>query len=122
MLTLVPILALIQKLFFLGSGRFYIEHLVLTVHNQSFLFLSFVLLFILDLLTLPGIGVISATADFLESCLNLWVIVYLFWSLKVFFQQGYFLTGVKFLAMSLVYSSLFLTGLLTFVLIEMFLY
>jgi hypothetical protein len=122
MLLMLPILALIQKLFYLGSGRYYIEHLVLVLHNQSFLFLTFILSFLLNLLALSELRILDLTSDFLVRLLGLWVIVYLYWSLRAFFQQGYLVTGCKFIVISLLYGALFITGILAYVLVGMLLY
>ncbi len=122
LLMMMPLLALVQKLAYLGSGRYYIEHLLLTLHNHSFLLLVFILLFLLDLLAWSSRGVLAATAGFLGSLLNLWAIAYLFMSLRLFFSQGYLLTTFKFLAMSITYGAMLITGTLLLTLISFFIY
>ena len=122
MLLMVPLLAAIQKLAFIGSGRYYVEHLVLTLHNHSFLFLTFSLLFVLDVIAWTGFSLLPTLANTLSTILSLWVIVYLFLSLRLFFQQGYFVTGAKFFFISIVYGALLVSGILLFMLVGFFIY
>lgn len=122
LLLMMPVLALLQKLFYLRSGKYYVEHLVLTVHNHSFIFMTFVLLFLLDLVIWTELSILPAIAGFLRSLLNLWVVIYLYLSLRLFFAQGYFLTGVKFLTISICYGVLLIAGVLVFMLVGFFIY
>ena len=122
LLLMIPVLALLQKLFYLGSGKYYVEHLVLTIHNHSFLFLTFILLFLLDLVILTDFGVLPVIAGFCKSLLNLWVVVYLYLSLRLFFGQGYFITGIKFITISISYGAFLIAGVLVFMLIGFFVY
>ena len=122
LLLMIPVLALLQKLFYFRSGKYYVEHLVLTVHNHSFLFLFFILAFLLDLTIWSDFSILPAIAGFFRSLLNVWVVVYLYLSLRFFFGQGYFVTGVKFLTISISYGALLIIGALLFMLIGFFIY
>ncbi len=122
LLVMMPMLALIQQLFYVMSGRYYIEHLVLTINNHTFLFLCFILLFLLDVIAWTGIFVLAPVADILHQALNLWILVYLFLSLRRFFGQGYALTAVKFVLISLTYGAVFLSSGLFLILISALMY
>ena len=122
LLLMMPVLALLQKLFYLGSGKYYVEHLVLTVHNHSFLFMFFILAFLLDAIVWLNFSILPAIAGFLRSLLNLWVVIYLYLSLRRFFDQGYFITGIKFLTISISYGAFLIIGVLLFMLIGFFVY
>ena len=122
MLILMPLLALIQQVAYLGSGRYYIEHLVLTIHNHSFLFFAFIILFVLDLLTSINITAISFTTNLISTLISLWIIVYLFLSLKFFFQEGYIITFVKNLMISIIYGVCMITGIVSLVIFGFFTY
>jgi len=122
MLILMPLLALIQQVAYLGSGRYYIEHLVLTIHNHSFLLFAILINSILDLLASINITVISFTTNLISTLISLWVIVYLFLSLKLFFQQGYIITFVKSLVITIIYGSCMITGILALSLFGFFIY
>jgi hypothetical protein len=122
LLLMMPVLAMLQKIFYLGSGKYYVEHLVLTIHNHSFLLMVFILVFLLDLIIWTEFSILSSIAGFLRSLLNLWVVAYLFLSLRLFFGQGYFVTGVKFFTISISYGVLLIIGGLLFMLVGFFIY
>lgn len=122
LLVLIPLLALLKKLVYLRSGRYYVEHLLLTIQNHSFLFLAFILLFLLDLLIWMDFIIVAAVAGFLGSALNLWVVAYLFLSLRVFFGQGFLKTSFKFLLISLTYGALLIVATLFLSLVSFFIY
>lgn len=122
LLVMMPVLALIQKIVYIRSGRYYIEHLLLSIQNHSFLFLTFILVFLLDLIIWLDFGILPAIAGFLRILLNLWTVAYLYLSLRQFFGQGYLLTGLKFVSISLTYGIVLLTGILLFSLIGFFVY
>lgn len=119
---MMPILALIQKLLYLFSKRYYVEHLILTLHNHAFLVLS---MFLSNLTTALGnlnanlLGPIMGVADRL---LGLWMLVYLFLSLKNFFGQGYGITAVKFVTMAFLYAIVTAAGMLSFAAVLFFLF
>ena len=63
----LPLLALASKLLYLGSGRFYVEHLLFYTHFHSFCFLLGLLMLgveALDGLLLPGESISEAIAAF----------------------------------------------------------
>ena len=120
MLLMMPILALIQKLLYLFSKRYYVEHLILTLHNHAFLVLS---MFLSNLTTALGnlnanlLGPVMGVADRL-----LWMLVYLFLSLKNFFGQGYGITAAKFVTMAILYAIVTAAGMLSFAAVLFFLF
>jgi hypothetical protein len=99
---LLPIFAALLKLFYLGKGRFYTEHLVLALHNHSFLFIAFLLDSLLE--QLPQ----SIWREGLQTPITIWLPCYLLLSLKVTYQQGWFLTVIKFFLLGFMYGLLFL--------------
>jgi len=103
---LLPVFAALLKLFYIGKGRFYTEHLVLALHNHSFLFIAFLLDGLLE--QLPA----GIWRDGLQIPIGIWLPCYLFMSLKVTYREGWFLTLTKFIVLGLIYAMLFLvTGL-----------
>jgi hypothetical protein len=104
MFVLLPIFALLLKLTYLTSNRYYTEHLVFALHNHSFLYLAFILIQLLNLITEPIwlAGVFSS----ISSIISLWIPIYLILSLKSFYQQGVALTLFKTLFLSMSYSFL----------------
>jgi hypothetical protein len=114
MLLMMPILAFIQKILWVFTGRYYVEHLVLTVHNQSFLFLMMLLNFISGAPDRLGISSVATVVDWVSSLATLWMFIYLLVSLKVYFQRGWLLTTVLFFITSIMYAAVLATGVLIF--------
>ena len=48
MFILLPIVALLLKFWYLFAGKYYIEHLILALHNHSFLFVVFLLSMVIN--------------------------------------------------------------------------
>ena len=108
---LLPIFAALLKLFYIGKGRFYTEHLVLALHNHSFIFIAFLLDGLLE--QLPA----SIWRTGLQAPIGIWLACYLFLSLKVTYREGWFVTLAKFLALGIIYVILFLVTALAALLI-----
>lgn len=103
---LLPLYALIFKLFFLKSKRYYAEHLILTVHNNSFFFAAYTLILISQLILSPQYS------DWLLPLFIVWSNVYLALSFKRVFNQSWPLTIAKTAGISWIYSFLTLMGFL----------
>jgi len=110
MFVLLPLSALILKFWYLFSGRYYIEHLILALHNHSFLFVVFLLIMLLN--SYAGWrdpdeqGQITETVFWINIVLYCWIPVYFLLSLKRVYQQGWFLTGVKYVVIGFSYIML----------------
>ena len=117
MLLMMPLLALIQKILFVFAGKYYIEHLVLTLHNHAFLVLAFFLTMILGALDDTSIPLLSGLFNLMNLVIILWIVLYLYLSLKTCFGRGYFLTGVLFFTASIAYGALLAVGFLVFAVI-----
>lgn len=100
---LVPLFALLLKLIYFTKGRYYTQHLVLALHNHSFVFLA--------LLTQAIIGQLlpSLIEGWIETAIDIWITIYLFLSLKLSFDDGWFKTGFKFAVLGLLYIVAFAT-------------
>jgi len=117
MLLLIPLLALIQRLLFIFTRHYYVEHLVLTLHNHAFLIFAFFLSLLVGLVEDLDLPYLSAAFGYIGGALVIWMFVYLYLSLKFYFQRGYFLTGVIFFTTSLIYSIVLGMGIAVFVLL-----
>jgi len=119
MFILLPLFAVLLKVMFIFSKRLYMEHLTVALHSHSFIFISILLVQILDLLQKHLAVSSSGLAEFLDivrSGLLLWIPIYLFLMQKKVYKQGYFLTLVKFSVIGTFYSILILiTGLIAVV-------
>ncbi len=114
MLIMMPILALIQKIMFLLSKKYYVEHLILTVHNHAFVFFTFFLMMVSGWIESADVPYLSSAFGWIGGLLWLWIIIYLFLSLKRFFGTGGFVTFLLFFATSFIYMVVSSTGLFFF--------
>lgn len=96
MFILLPIFALLLKLFYFRKGRFS-HHLVFTFYFFSFLFMVFSILILGDLIwKIPG---------FLMGLIIFSIFLYLWLAVKNFYKQGYFLSFIKSGMISFMYLS-----------------
>ncbi|TVR96644.1 MAG: DUF3667 domain-containing protein [Wenzhouxiangellaceae bacterium] len=124
MFVLLPLFAMLVGLFYLFSGRYYIEHLLLQVHNHSFLFLILIALYLIASLRssitdagISGGGLMAGSLTLLSILIWIWIPVYLWMSLKRFYAQGWLMTTSKFLILAWSYSILLTFGLVAIVLL-----
>jgi hypothetical protein len=110
---LMPIFAMLLKVFYIFKRRLYMEHLIVALHSHSFIFLS------LLLLTLVGLvrGWANTGAPWLAGLLGLamfvlgwWLPIYLLIMQKRVYKQGWFLTVIKYLTIGLCYTILITFG------------
>jgi hypothetical protein len=112
MFLLIPLFALILKLFYVRRKVLYIRHMVHAIHLHSFAYLIY------------GISIIfmfwvvgENASTFLGISAFLWVSVYSYISFRKVYKQGWFKTLVKFLLTGVVYLFLiwvfFIAELLT---------
>ncbi len=97
----VPLFALLLKILYLRSGRFYVEHLIFSLHLHTWAFL--VCMVGTGYLKLAGLG-----PDWLETlcgwALALWGLGYLFRSFRVIYGEGRIRTACKIGLLGLVHS------------------
>lgn len=99
MLVLVPVFALLLKLFYLFKRRLYMEHLIVSLHSHAFLFLSLLLIVITGLLStwLKSYAVWAGSiVGWLQAPLILWTPAYLLIMQKRIYRQGWVMTVVKY--------------------------
>lgn len=105
---LLPLFALLLKLAYIRHDVFYAEHLVLALHNHSFLFLALAVGIPLDL----AHEYIGPVGEALDTALELWILVYLFVSLKRVYRQSYPKTLLKYVLLFFCYGPLMFFGLM----------
>ena len=113
--VLMPIFAMLLKIFYLFKRRLYMEHLIVALHSHSFIFLS------LLLLTLVGLvrGWANTAAPWLAGTLGLvlfvlgwWIPLYLLIMQKRVYRQGWFFTIFKYLTIGFCYTIMITLGVL----------
>lgn len=122
MLLMMPVLALMQKIFYFRGGHYYAEHFVLTLHNHSFLIITLFAASLTGMVEESAIPVVSALFGLLGTGLYIWLWVYLFLSLKNYFQQGYGITLLKFMTTTVLYGFVLFFGALVLSAILFFLF
>jgi hypothetical protein len=93
MFLLLPIFALLLKFIYWRSRRLYIEHLLFALHCHAFVFLA---LTVMEL----------AQNEVVSGILVIWMLVYLFWAMRVVYRQGIPKTLLKFSILSIVYFTI----------------
>ncbi|MBW4696898.1 MAG: DUF3667 domain-containing protein [Aphanocapsa lilacina HA4352-LM1] len=105
--TLLPVFALLLKVFYWRSGRYYAEHLIFSLHFHAFIFLA------LSLATLVNSNLLLPWTPFAH-------LLYLFIAMMTVYRQGWLKTLIKCSLLVAGYSiaiifSIVLAALLTFV-------
>ncbi|MEM8769286.1 MAG: DUF3667 domain-containing protein [Pseudomonadota bacterium] len=101
MFFMLPIYALLLKLFYFSQHRFYVETLVFSTHLHSFAFLVLTTTFLFGNPT--GIVWVDAASEFLESALSLWIAVYHYLALRRYFGGGHVSTLFKYTGLVFLY-------------------
>jgi hypothetical protein len=99
MLVLVPVFALLLKLFYIFKRRLYMEHLIVSLHSHAFLFVSLLLIVIAGMLNTwlrPVAAWAGYVAGLLQAGLILWVPAYLLMMQKRVYRQGWAMTLLKY--------------------------
>jgi hypothetical protein len=107
--VLLPVFALLLKIFYIFKRRLYMEHLIVAMHSHAFVMLS--------LLVLVGLGLLRgwavAHAAWLDTPLRLlyvaawiWLPVYPLLMQKRVYRQGWFMTSLKYACIGFCYSML----------------
>ena len=119
MFVLLPLFALLLKLLFIFSKRLYLEHLTVALHSHSFIFLSILLIELLEYLNInfkTTAPIVSSISAFLTTILLIWVPIYLFVMQKRVYKQGNVLTLIKFSFIGTSYMLMIvITGAIAFI-------
>ena len=115
MFVLLPFVALIFKFWYLFAKRYYVEHLIFSLHNHAFIFVSLILLLlnglVVDLLNSYDYSTAADTIEWMLTVIGIWIPLYLLISLRVVYQQNWLLTIGKFIVIGISYATLL--GLVT---------
>ena len=115
MFVLLPVVALIFKFWYLFAKRYYIEHLVFSLHNHAFLFVSLILILLANvsetLFTRYDHTTAATSMIWVMAVIGSWIPLYMLISLRVVYRQNWFMTTGKFTLIGLSYMTLL--GLVT---------
>jgi hypothetical protein len=111
--VLLPVFALLLKIFYIFKRRLYMEHLIVAMHSHAFLMLSMLVLIALGVLhhvLRPHAHWLSVPIILLEIAAWIWIFVYLWLMQKRVYRQGWFMTNVKYWSIGFCYGILLLCG------------
>ncbi len=94
MLIMLPVYALLLKLFYRRRKRFYVENLVFSTHLHTFVFLIFMADIPVSMQT--GINWLDSTLGLVSSLLSVWLWVYQYLALRRYYEEGRLRTLVKY--------------------------
>ena len=97
--VMIPLFALLLKLFYVFRQRLYMEHLIVALHSHAYLFLSLLLGVSLGALShwlAPHAAWVTHPLYWLEWALALWIPAYLLIMQKRIYRQGWPMTLLKF--------------------------
>ena len=110
MFFLLPVFALGMKLAYFSTGLYYTQHLVFAVHNHCFLFTA---ILITELLDFAGKISLPSIFEAINDILGIWIMLYIFIAMKRVYEEGYFKTLLKFIALGWYYFLLLFTGVMS---------
>ena len=97
----MPVFALLLKVFYLRTGRYYIEHLVFSLHLHTWAFLSFMIGSGYFKLAALGPGWLATAFGWAFWCWMLW---YLLASFRTVYAQSWTKTALKLVSLGLAYT------------------
>ncbi|MGA8276729.1 MAG: DUF3667 domain-containing protein [Rhodanobacteraceae bacterium] len=106
LVILMPLFAVLLKIFYIFKRRLYMEHLIVALHSHAFIFLSLLLLCILSLIrtwATTRSAWLSTPLGLAEAAVWTWLPIYLLLMQKRVYRQGWFMTIVKYCLVGLSY-------------------
>ncbi|MGY0557709.1 DUF3667 domain-containing protein [Lysobacter sp. A421] len=110
---LVPVFALMLKLAYLFKRRLYMEHLVVALYSHVFLLIALTLTFVLSSLNswlAPLASWLGVALGVLFAAVVVWMPIYLLLMQKRVYQQGWWMTLVKYVVIGLIYFVLLMAA------------
>lgn len=107
MFVLLPLAALIFKFWYLFAKRYYVEHLIFSLHNHAFVFVCLTTLMLLNeagnLFGNRGMSELATAMEWTIGAIWIWIPIYMLISLRVVYQQNWFMTFFKFVLIGFSY-------------------
>ena len=112
MFFLMPVFALLLKLFYRRSKRLYLSHLIFAIHFHVFVFLVLIVRLLIYIIT----------ESQLSAVLLVFIPLYLFQGLKRAYTENFFMRSIKSFGLFLIYFSILLCSLLVLIIITIMLF
>lgn len=116
MFIFLPVIALILKLLYFFTGRYYVEHLIFTLHFHAAVFALMLLLIVNSELN-DAYAAWSWLSGWITALIWIYIPVYLFVSMRVVYGQGRLMTSMKYFLLFLAYTMAALMTILATVMI-----
>ncbi len=120
--VLMPLFAVLLKIFYLFKRRLYMEHLIVALHSHSFIFLSLLLLtacgFLREWTRTAAPNLVTAL-DWVMLALSLWLPLYLLIMQKRVYRQNWFMTVFKYCVIGICYTVMIGFGLIAALLVSL---
>jgi hypothetical protein len=100
MLCCIPLFAFILKILYIRKGRYYVEHLVYSLHIHTFLYVAVI---ITALAVMGANRTLPILSGWINLVMAIVIVVQIFLSIRRVYKQGWFMTLVKFLFCGFVY-------------------
>jgi hypothetical protein len=97
---LLPVFALILKLFYIRRNHYYIQHLIFSIHLHAFIFSIFIFLIVL-------FGWTNIPMEWISALMLISIPVYIVIAMKRFYGQSWGKVLVKFVGISFTYNIVF---------------
>ena len=117
MFIFLPLIAVVLYVLYLGSGRYYVEHLLFVVHYHAFFFLGGIVILLLEGLKTWTNGTAAGTAfnaveGVVTAAFVLYIPWYLYRAMRRVYGQGRIVTLIKYSTLGVAYLfSMVITGL-----------
>lgn len=112
--VLVPLFALLLKIFYIETRRVYLEHLVVALYSHAYLCLCILAMCICSAIS----GLLPASAwwgrlplGLAQMLLFFWMPVYLFWMQQRVYRQHWVFTAIKFCVLGTLYFMMLVTAI-----------
>jgi hypothetical protein len=115
LVVLMPLFAVLLKVFYLFKRRLYMEHLIVALHSHAFIVLSLLVVCVVGWLqdwTAPHASWVATGLGYAVMAAWIWLPVYLFVMQKRVYRQGWLMTLLKFCLIGWCYSMMVGFGLL----------
>jgi len=112
MFVFLPLVALLLKLFYIRSKRYYMEHLVFTLHNHAFVYTAMIFILLAGVLGKHFIW-LATPARYFKDIVGWYIVIYIFLAMLFYYRQSFIKTLIKFLLLGFIY---WLVLIITFVL------
>ena len=118
MFVLLPLFALLLKLLYIRSERYYTEHLIVALHSHSFILQFSVLYLALQALAAVSWPWLVQPIEWLATATLIWIPTYLLLCQKFYYQQGWGKTLLKFWLTSALYNILFMSAIMGLIILS----